>query len=113
LSPLSTIPPLGVAAPTPRVSPGGSAAGLFPVVAPGSPQAEGVRPVANVSALSGGTPIGSEIAEGAGLAALGVAMVLAIARVSFRRPAPRHAANSTVAAAPPPAAPAAPAERHE
>jgi hypothetical protein len=99
LSTLSTIAPPGVAAP--GVSPGGSAANLFPTVAPGSAQAEGERPVANVSA-AGGTPVGSEIAEAAGLAALGVAMVLAVARVSFRRPAPRHAANSTVAAAPPP-----------
>jgi hypothetical protein len=111
LSPLSTIPPPGIAAATPKLSPGGSAAGLFPTVAPGSAQAEGERPVANVTALSGGgTPVGSEIAEGAGLAALGVAMILALARVSFRRPAPRHAAASTAAAAPPPEAPA---ERHE
>jgi hypothetical protein len=50
--------------------------------------------------------MGSEIAEVTGLAALVVAMVLAVTRVSFRRPAPRHAANSTVAAALPPAAPA-------
>jgi hypothetical protein len=63
-----------------------------------------------VSALSGGTPIGTEIAEVAGLVALAAAMVLAITRVSFRRPAPRHAANSTVAAAPPPEAPAGPHE---
>ena len=118
LSSLSAMPPPGVAAPTPpptlppTVSPGGSAAGLFPSVAPGSPQAgspqaEGAKPVANVSALSpGGTPMGSEIAEVTGLAALVVAMVLAVTRVSFRRPAPRHAANSTVAAALPSAAPA-------
>ena len=112
LSSLSAMPPTGVAAPTPTLpptlSPGGSAAGLFPSVAPSSPpQAEGAKPVANVSALSpGGTPMGSEIAEVTGLAALVVAMVLAVTRVSFRRPAPRHAANSTVAAALPPAAPA-------
>jgi hypothetical protein len=99
LSPVSTIAPPGVAAPTATVSPGGSAANLFPSVSPGSPQAQGERPVANVSGLSG-TPLGSEIAEIAGLAALGLAMVLAVARVSFRRPAPRHAADS--GAAPPP-----------
>jgi hypothetical protein len=106
LSSLSTMPPPGVAAPTS----GGSAASLFPTVAPGSPQAVG-SPVANVSGLSrGGTPIGSEIAEVAGLAALVVAMFLALTRLSIRRPAPRHVANTAVAAAP---QPEAPAERHE
>jgi hypothetical protein len=102
LSP-STINPSSFAFPSPTASPGGNASGLFPTVAPGS--SLGASPVANVSALRGGTPIGSEIAEGAGLAALGVAMLLAITRVSLRRPTPRHAANSTAstaAAAPPP-----------
>jgi hypothetical protein len=103
---LSTVP-LGGAFPTTSVSPGGSAAGLFPTVGPGSAQA-GATPVANVSPL-GGSSLASEVAEGAGVAALGVAMLLAVTRLSFRRPAPRHAANSTVAAAPPPA----PAERQE
>ena len=80
--------PPGVAAPTSTTSSGGNASSLFPTVAPGSAQAEGASPVANVSALSGGTPIGSEVAEGAGLAALGVAMILAITRLSL---APPHA----------------------
>jgi hypothetical protein len=102
--PLSTTP--GVTAPIPTVSPGGSAAGLFPTVGPGG---TGASPVANVSPI-GGSSLGSEVAEGAGVAALGVAMLLAITRLSFRRPAPRHAANSTVAAAPPPPVPA---ERQE
>jgi hypothetical protein len=86
---------------------GGSAAGLFPMVspAPSSAQAEGQTPVANVSSVSG-VGLGSEVAEGAGLAALVVAMFLAITRVSFRRPVPRHAANSTAAAPPPAQAPA-------
>jgi hypothetical protein len=106
LPPVSAIAPTGVATLSPTGSPGGSAANLFPTVAPGSPQAEGARPVANVSALSGGTPIGTEVAEVAGLTALAAAMVLAVTRLSLRRPAPRHAANSTVAAAPPPKAPA-------
>jgi hypothetical protein len=56
-----------------------------------------------VTALGGGSHLGSEIAEVGGLGALVVAMVLAITRLSFRRPAPRHAASSA-AAAPPPAA---------
>jgi hypothetical protein len=98
------VAPPGVAAPTATLSSGGSAAGLFPTVAPGSAQAEGASPVANVSALGRGSSIGSEVAEGAGLAALGVAMILAFTRMSIRRPAPRHAASSAVAAAPPPAA---------
>jgi hypothetical protein len=102
---LPSITASGFAFPSPTMSPGGSAAGLFPTVAPGSGTV-GASPVANVSALGGGTPIGTEIAEGAGLAALGVAMLLAITRLSLRRPAPRHAANSTAAAAPPPEAPA-------
>jgi hypothetical protein len=111
LSPLASIAASGFPTQTQTVSPGGNAAGLFPAVTPGS-QAEGASPVARVSALGGGTPIGYEMAEGAGLFALGVAMVLAITRLSWR-PAPRHAANSTVpaanstaAAAPPPEAPA-------
>jgi hypothetical protein len=92
LSSLSTMPPPGVAAPTS----GGSAASLFPTVAPGSPQAVG-SPVANVSGLSrGGTLV--------------AAMFLALTRLSIRRPAPRHVANTAVAAAP---QPEAPAERHE
>lgn len=103
VSSLSAMVPPGVAAPITAVSTGASAANLFPTVAPSE------RPVANVSAL-GGSPAGSKIAEAAGLAALGVAMVLAVARVSFRRPELRQAANSTVAATPPPEAPA---ERHE
>jgi hypothetical protein len=106
LSPLPSVASSGFAFPTPTMSPGGSAANLFPSVAPGSSQAEGASPVANVSPLSGGSSLGSEVAEGAGLAALAVAMFLAITRLSFRRPAPRHVANSTAAAAPPPAAPA-------
>jgi hypothetical protein len=104
----STLPAIaasGFAFPTPTASPGGNASGLFPTVAPGSTGNE--SPVANVSALhSGGTPIGSEIAEIAGLVALATAMVLAITRLSIRRPAPRHAANSAVAATPPAEAPA-------
>jgi hypothetical protein len=96
--------PLSSIGATSTTSPGGSAASLFPTIAPGSSERE--TPVANVSALSSGSSIGSEAAEGAGLAALGLAVVLAVTRLSIRRPAPRHAANSTVAAAPPPETPA-------
>jgi hypothetical protein len=110
LPPVSSIAPTGLGTLSPTASPGGNAGSLFPTVAPGSPQAEGATPVANVSSISGGTPIGSEVAEVAGLAALAAAMVLAITRLSLRRPAARHAANSNAAAVPPPEAPA---ERHE
>lgn len=103
---LPAMPPPGIAAPTPTLSPGGNAAGLFPAVSP-SPQAEGEAPVANVSALSGAAE-NSQIAQGAGLAALAAAMLLTVTRVSLRRPTPRHAASSAAAATPPP-----PAEHHE
>lgn len=106
-TPLPTIAASAFAFPTPTASPGGNAAGLFPTLAPGSPQpqAEGATPVANVSAASGASK-NSEVAEGAGLAALAAAMLLAVTRVSLRRPAPRHAANSAAAAGPPSEAPA-------
>ena len=112
---LSAMPLPSITTPTPTLSSGGSAADLFPTVAPGSTKATGETPVANVSRLSSGTPVGSEIAELTGLAALAVAMFLAVTRLSFRRPA-RQTANSTVAAASTVAAPPqpdAPAERHE
>jgi hypothetical protein len=105
LTPVSTAP-IGVAAPGATASPGGSAAGLFPTVGPGS----GSTPVANVSPLGGGTPLGSTIAEIGGLVAVAMAMLLAITRLSFRRPAgrpaPRHAASVGGPAAPRAADPA-------
>ena len=109
LSPLPNMTSSVFAFPTATASSGGNAADLFPTVGPSSPVA-GVRPVANVSASSGGNAVSSAVAEGAGLSALGLAMVLAITRVSLRRPAPRPAASSAVAASPPPGVPA---ERQE
>jgi len=101
LTPVSNAP-IGVAAPTTTASPGGSAAGLFPAVGPGA--SSGSTPVANVSPLGGGTPLGSTVAEIGGLAALAVAGLLAMTRLSFRRPgarpAPRHAAGPAAAAPP-------------
>jgi hypothetical protein len=107
-SSLTGMAPAGVAAPTPMVSVGGSAAGLFPTVAPSPAQSDEETPVANVSALShAGSPVGSEMAEVGGLAALAVAMLLAVTRLSFRRPvarsAPRHAAKGSAVAAASPA----------
>jgi hypothetical protein len=98
LSPMSAVP-IGAGSSTSTLSPGGSVASLFPTVGPGS------TPVANVSPIAGGSPLGSAVAEVGGLAALAVAMLLAVTRLSFRRPTARpvgrHAAGSTVAAAPP------------
>ena len=74
-------------APSPSLSPGGNAAGLFPTVEPSpSPDASqkaGARAVANTSALPEGAPVvGAQLI---GLAALGLAFVLAVTRLSIRR----------------------------
>jgi hypothetical protein len=109
---LPALPPPGVSAPPPTLSPGGNASGLFPTVGP-SPQAtgsarpspSGARPVADTSALSAGAShIGSEVV---GLAALGLAFALAVTRLSIRRPAP-PAPSTTSGGAPVPEAPAEP-----
>jgi hypothetical protein len=108
----SALPPIGVAAPIPTLSPGGNASDLFPTVGP-SPQATGgarpatsgagARQVADTSALSAGAShIGSEVV---GLAALGLAFALAVTRLSIRRPAP-PAPGTTSGGAPVPEAPA-------
>jgi hypothetical protein len=94
------------------LSPGGNASGLFPTVAPQSPDPRsggtaGTRPVANTSALpAGSSTLGAQVA---GLVALALAAVFAVTRISIRRPAPAGAAD-TAAAAPPPEAPAEPAD---
>jgi hypothetical protein len=107
-SALPSVASSGFTFPSPSMSPGGNAADLFPTVAPGSTTGR-ESPVANVSALhAGGTAVGPEIAEVTGLGALAVAMFLALTRLSFRRPAPRHAAGAPAAAAPPPTLPAPP-----
>ena len=81
----------GVSAPNLTLSPGGNASGLFPTVAPQSPQTAPGRTwqLADTSAPAKGTvPLG---AQAAGLAVLALAFVVAITRVSVRRPAPRPA----------------------
>jgi hypothetical protein len=98
----SSLPAVG--APLPSASPGASVANLFPTIAPGSRLS---TPVADVTGLSSGAG-GSEVAEATGLVALAAAMFLAITRLSFRRPVPRHAASPGGASAPPPPGPAAP-----
>jgi hypothetical protein len=117
---LPTVPPIGVSAPPPTLSPGGNASGLFPALSPTSPATGsgatggatgsgalgGTRPVADTAALSAGASHAG--AEAAGLGALALAFLLAVTRISIRRPA--HAAPGTAAAAaPPPEAAAEPA----
>ena len=92
--------------PSPVLSPGGNAAGLFPALTPSAdpPTAkqdpQKTQAVANTSALpQGATVIGAQLA---GLAVLALAFLLAVARLSFRRrPAPAQSA---------PASPGKPAE---
>jgi hypothetical protein len=109
----SALPPLGVAAPIPTLSPGGNASGLFPTVGPSAPQATGsarpaaggTRQVADTSALSAGAShVGSEVV---GLAALGLAFALAVTRLSIRQPGP-PAPATTSGGAPVPEAPPEP-----
>ena len=81
--------PAGFTLPGSTVSPGGSAASLFPTLAPTvaagrRSRAGGSTQVASTSALpSGDTHVGVELA---GLVALAAAFVLAVTRVSIRRP---------------------------
>jgi hypothetical protein len=100
---LPGIPGVGVAAPSPSLSPGGNAAGLFPTVNPSNPspspdasQKASARAVANTSALPESAPVvGAQLI---GLAALGLAFVLAVTRLSIRRnPAGQQAAGTPAA----------------
>ena len=80
-----TVP--GGTVPGATISPGGSAATLFPTLAPTGASASitgGARQVASTSTpTSGNTHVGVELA---GLFALAAAFVLAVTRVSVRRP---------------------------
>jgi hypothetical protein len=71
----------------PTLSPGGNAADLFPTLnpkpAPVSVQRAHTQPIANTTALPEGAPIAD--AQIAGLAALALAFVLAVTRLSIRR----------------------------
>lgn len=93
--------PTGLLSGTATASPGGSAASLFPTVAPSStPGAtDGASQVASTSALS---PSGHLIVQVAGLVALFAAFILAVTRVSIRRPVPPAALPPGGAVAPPP-----------
>jgi hypothetical protein len=103
LSAPATLPAVpAVPSASPSLSPGGNAAGLFPTLdpkpAPSSTGKERARPVANTSALPEGAPVAG--AQLAGLAALVLAFVLTVTRLSIRRrsaPAKPPAGNSTSA----------------
>jgi hypothetical protein len=101
----ATLPVLpGATDPSSATSPAGSAAGLFPTLNPSATPtaiAAGSRPVASTSALSSGnTHVGAELA---GLVALAAACVLAVTRVSIRRPGGAGQAAATGAGPQPPA----------
>jgi hypothetical protein len=93
----------GASVPTPILSPGGSAAGLFPVVMPAAttsagpdPKSSGsksAREAASLTALTG--PADTTGAETAGLVALALAVLFAVTRLTVRR---RHAPTAAVAA---------------
>jgi hypothetical protein len=105
-SSLPGLPPIGVAAPTPTLSPGGNAAGLFPTLDPSSPASapssasDGAAPVAHTSSAYTGaaSPAGAEVA---GLVFLALAFVLALTRVSIRRPVPSSTAAVSPSGTPP------------
>jgi hypothetical protein len=87
--PVGSLPNLRATSPT--LSPGGNAAGLFPTLDPKptptltpiSVQKADGRPVADTTTLPEGAPIAN--AQIAGLAALALAVVLAVTRLSIRR----------------------------
>lgn len=98
--------PPGVPPVSPTLSPGGNAAGLFPTLHPKQspsstqrPKHPRSRPVANTSALPEGAPVvGAQLV---GLAALALAFILAVARMSIRRrPTAAPPGEDTSAAAP-------------
>jgi len=93
----------------PTLGPNGNAANLFPTLDP-KPSSTGLaqsnhnartRPVANTSALPAGAPVvGAQLA---GLAALALAFVLAVTRLTIRRrPTPTKATPDAAAAPTPP-----------
>jgi hypothetical protein len=113
--PLGSLPTIGGAGST-SLAPGGNASGLFPTVnssavptpAPNG-SSPGSREVAQRVANSNAMPIGTPVidAQLAGLAALGVAFMLAVTRLSVRRrpSAARAAAAAGLATATGPADP--------
>jgi hypothetical protein len=103
--PPAGLPPAGLPplAPGTTQSQAGSAAGLFPTVNPSPmpsfPSVGGARRVADTSALPAGASVVN--AQLAGLAALALAFVLAVTRLSIRRPAGQAADQPGTEAAQP------------
>jgi len=102
---LPGIPP-GIPPGSPTLSPGGNAASLFPTLRPkqnpsSTQQAKHphTRPLANTTALPEGAPVvGAQLA---GLAALALAFILAVTRLTIRRrPTATPPGKDTSAAAP-------------
>jgi hypothetical protein len=84
--PADGIPP---AVPAPTQGQSGNAAGLFPTLTPKPTGEAGARGVADTSALpEGASVVGAQLA---GLAALALALVFALTRLSIRRPAKQGA----------------------
>ena len=114
--PVGSLP--GIPAVSPTVSPGGNAASLFPKLNPApskdrsqSSKKAHTRPVADTSALPEGDAVIN--AQLAGLAALAVAFVLAVTRLTIRRrPTPAKATTGT-GETPPPKQPEASANKPE
>jgi hypothetical protein len=100
--PVGSLPGISGATPAPSasLSPGGNAAGLFPTInpspTPDASQKESARAVANTSALPESAPVvGAQLI---GLAALALAFVLAVTRLSIRRnPAGQQKAGTPAA----------------
>jgi hypothetical protein len=89
-----------VPGPVPTPSQSGDAAGLFPTLNPspqptpqlGFPTAGGASRISDISALPEGASVAN--AQLAGLAALALAFILTVTRLSIRRPAKQPAGNS-------------------
>ena len=87
------IPPVNPG-PVPTQTQSGNAAGLFPTLSPSpsSTSQAGARKVADTSASPhGASVVGAQLV---GLAALALAFVLAVTRLSIRRPAKQAATDS-------------------
>ena len=94
--PVGSLPGIPSVAPVPTHSQPGTAPGLFPTVSPsaglGFPTVGGATRIADTSALPEGASVVN--AQLAGLAALALAFVLAVTRMSLRRSASQTASQA-------------------